>query len=48
MEKHSFNKAIYIACLESAKSMGDRIKSLSWFGKNHTKSAAVDEEKRAA
>jgi hypothetical protein len=30
-----FEKAIYEACLKSAISMGSRIKTLSWFGKNH-------------
>ena len=28
-------KKIYNACLASAKNMGDRIKDMSWFGKNH-------------
>jgi hypothetical protein len=29
-------KAIYEACLYSAKAMGpDKIKQMSWFGKNH-------------
>lgn len=26
---------IYQACLASAKNMGDRIKDMSWFGRNH-------------
>jgi uncharacterized protein HemY len=37
VEKKQFEKAIYQACLKSALNMGSRIKTLSWFGKNHAK-----------
>jgi hypothetical protein len=45
MEKQ-FEKAIYEACLQSAIAMGSRIKTLSWFGKNHAVNKV--EEKLAA
>lgn len=28
-------KKIYAACLASAKNMGNRVKEMSWFGRNH-------------
>lgn len=31
---NTLEEKIYQACLASAKSMGNRIKELSWFGKN--------------
>lgn len=47
MEK-LLEKAVYDACLKSAIAMGDRIKHLSWFGKNHAKETAEATEKLAA
>ena len=41
MEK-SFEKVIFDACLKSALSMGSRIKTMSWFGKNHVQAKAED------
>ena len=34
MMSKEFEAAIYDACLKSAIAMGDRIKTMSWFGKN--------------
>lgn len=45
MEKQ-FEAAIYKACLKSAIAMGTRLKTLSWFGKNHALKKV--EEKLAA
>lgn len=32
---NTLEEKIYQACLASAKNMGNRIKEMSWFGKNH-------------
>lgn len=48
MEKQLLKKAIYDACLKSASAMGDRVKDLSWFGKNCEKTLAVENDKVAA
>ena len=44
--EQKFEKAIYDACLKSAIAMGARIKTMSWFGKNHAQ--ATIEDKKAA
>lgn len=31
-------EAIYVACLKSALAMGDRLKGISWFGRNRRES----------
>ena len=35
MEQQILEKALYEACLRSARAMGKRVKQMSWFGKNH-------------
>ena len=38
MMNKEFEQAIFDACLKSAIDMGDRLKTMSWFGKNHVRS----------
>jgi hypothetical protein len=48
MSNKQLEKAVFDACLKSALAMGDRIKNLSWFGKNHQKATSLGNEKLAA
>lgn len=47
MTKYDLREAIYAACLQSAQAMESSIKSISWFGKQHSATNTTD-EKRAA